>query len=442
MKGNTFYIIILCLCLVLIFLIQYMLPHKFVWEATYDKRDKEPFGSYVFDDIVSSSIDGYTITDRTFYRIAKEDSATCPQAFLITEHNVNFTDTDIEYLYQLLHAGNQVMICATYFPYRLEDTLCFQTDHIRYFPAAIAEHLRQKRTRDSLFFGTDTLHPEYIYEVYPEIHSHYLVESRKKRVYEHSDSDSTGLVDDTLPAQENTTARKKIFPINCDSTETLVRNKENKPHVIRAFIGKGELFLVSTPLMFTNYNMLDGDNASYVFRLLSYMKNRPLTRIEAYGDRLFHNEKAHTPLRYVLSKPPLRWAVYSALILLVLFTEFTAKRRQRIIPVIKAPVNRTVAFMQLISNLYYQRHENGEILKMKHLYFCAEVKRLTGIDLLEGTPDEADYTRLSEKTGKDRDALRTSITNIRMAVYRSDASDEQLKEYIDAMNDLLYVLKS
>jgi hypothetical protein len=193
--------------------------------------------------------------------------------------------------------------------------------------------------------------------------------------------------------------------------------------------------------MFTNYNMLDGDNASYVFRLLSYMKNRPLTRIEAYN-RSSRNEKDRTPLRYVLSEPPLRWAVYSTFILLILFMVFTAKRRQRIIPVVKAPVNRTVGFMQLISDLYYQRHENGEILKMKHLYFCAEVKRLTGIDLQEGIPDEADYTRLSEKTGKDPDALRTSITNIRMAVYRSDASDKQLKEYIDGMNDLLYVLKS
>ncbi len=35
--------------------------------------------------------------------------------------------------------------------------------------------------------------------------------------------------------------------------------------------GKGEVILVSTPLIFTNYGMLDGKNATYIFRLLSQM---------------------------------------------------------------------------------------------------------------------------------------------------------------------------
>ncbi|HCC50767.1 MAG TPA: hypothetical protein DEQ30_00890, partial [Porphyromonadaceae bacterium] len=111
-------------------------------------------------------------------------------------------------------------------------------------------------------------------------------------------------------------------------------------------------------------------------------------------------------------------------------------------PVVKTPANRTFGFMQLISNLYYQKHENGEILKMKHLYFCAEVKRLTGVDLQEGVPDDAAYTRLSEKSGIDKDALRTLIKNIGMGIYRSYVSDVQLKEYIDGMNDILHALKS
>jgi hypothetical protein len=169
------------------------------------------------------------------------------------------------------------------------------------------------------------------------------------------------------------------------------------------------------------------------------MDDRPLTRIEAYGK---HSGKATTPLRYVLSEPPLKWAIYSMLILLILFMVFTAKRRQRIIPVVKAPANRTFGFMQLISNLYYQKHENGEILKMKHLYFCAEIKRLIGVDLQEGIPDDTAYTRLSEKTGMDKEVLRTLIKNTGMAIYRSDASDIQLKEYIDGMNDILHALKS
>ncbi|MDR0742968.1 MAG: hypothetical protein LBF05_01230 [Tannerella sp.] len=457
MKGSRLYMIFLGLFLVLVFLFEYMSPHRFSWKPTFDKNDKEPFGSYVFDDVVSSSVDRYTVTDRTFYQLMQEDSTASPQAFLLTENYFYLNDTDIECLYKLIHTGNQVMICMDNFPYTLEDTLCFETAYDYYFPS-IEHYIRDERKRDSLFFGTDTLHPEYIYEVYPQIHPVYLITGKNKWVHDRPDNDSTEVVDDTLSTVireeidslitvvENTeeeatgtTSGDQFFPINCDSIEILVWDNENKPLVIRAFIGKGELFLVSTPLMFTNYGILDGDNASYVFRLLSYMKNRPLTRIEAYGA---HSEKARTPLRYVLSEPPLRWAVYSMLVLLILFMTFTAKRRQRIIPVIRTPANRTFEFMQLISNLYYQKHENGEILKMKHLYFCAEVKRLIGVDLQDGIPDETTYLRLSEKTGKDRDVLRSLIKNIEMGIYRSNVSDMQLKEYIDGMNDILRILKS
>ncbi|MDR1097853.1 MAG: hypothetical protein LBL57_06960 [Tannerella sp.] len=450
MRGSRLYMIILGIFLMLVFLFEYMAPHKFSWKPTFDRNDREPFGSYVFDDVLSSSVDNYTVTDLTFYRILQEDSSSCPRAFLLIENYFRFNDMDIESLYKLIHSGNQVMICTDNFPYALEDTLCFQTGFDNYLPS-IDRYIRGRQNRDSLFFGTDTLNPEQIYEVYPQMHPVHLVEGKEKWIYEHAPAaddslsipdDSTFITDETDITVEDTVAERsdyRFFPINCDSMEVLVWNRKNRPLVIRTFIGKGELFLVSTPLMFTNYGILDGDNASYVFRLLSCMKGKPLTRIEAYGK---HSGKARTPLRYVLSEPPLRWGVYSMLILLVLFMAFTARRRQRVIPVVKTPANRVFAFMQLISNLYYQKHENGEILKMKYLYFCAGVKRLTGADLQEGVPDEATCVRLSEKAGMEKETLRTLVKNINMAIYRSEIPDIQLKECIDGMNDLLHALKS
>jgi hypothetical protein len=439
MNGSRIYMLLLGTFLVLVFLYEYMSPHEFVWRPTFDKNDKEPFGCYVFDDVVSSSVNSYTVTDKTFYRIVEEDSASSPRAFLIAENNLSFNGTDIEYLYKLLHAGNQVMICEEYFPHTLEDTLGFRVEYDSYLPPMI-RYINEDRKRDSIFFGKDTLNPEYIYEVYPQMHPVYIIAGKINFTY---NEDSVTVVADSVAGTGNSMEESnrepavKISPMTCDSIEVLAWNKKNKPLVIRTFIGKGELFLVSTPLMFTNYGILDGNNASYAFRLLSCMKDKPLTRIEAYGN---HSEKAGTPLRYVLSKPPLRWAVYSILMLLILFMVFTARRRQRVIPLVKPPVNRTFDFMQLVSNLYYQKHENHEMLKMKHLYFCAEVKRLTGVDLQENVPGENAFTRLSEKTGTDTDSIRALIKDINMALYRSEVSDIQLELYVDGMNDLLYAL--
>ena len=491
MKGSRLYMILLFAFLMIVFLFEYMAPHKFVWNATYDKKDKEPFGSYVFDDVLSSSVQNYSVANKTFYQIIKEDSTISRHAFLITEDYPDFNKVDIESLYKLVHLGNKVMICTRHFPSLLKDTLCFGTAYGGYFPSL--ETYIQKQginTRDSIFFGTDTLNPQHIYEVYPHFHPISIIAGRNRvirnnahtatvqtmkssPVEEQPDStdniiadheiaddeaiiseeefededeewydydewfDESELTEDIVEDTDSSATIREFVPVNCDSMEILVWDSENKPLVLRAFIGKGEIFIVSTPLMFTNYGVLDGDNASYAFRLLSYLKDNPLIRIEAYGK---HDDEPQTPLRYLLSEPPLRWAVYSTMILLLLFMFFTTKRRQRIIPVVNAPPNRSLGFMQLISNLYYQKHNNAEILIMKHTYFCAEVKRLIGVDLQENIPNEQDNKRLVEKTGLEADDIRGLLKNIQMTLYRSEADDIQLKQYIDGMNDILRAL--
>ena len=456
MKGSRLYLLFLFAFLVIVFIIEYKAPHQFVWEPTYDKYDKEPFGSYVFDDVLSSSIDNYTVVNKTFYQLYQEDSTLSSQAFLLTELSLDFYDTDIDYLYKIIHLGNQVMLCSDYFSYQLRDTLHFALSYDRYF-SFIEKNMAKDAVRDRIIFGTDTLHPECVYEMFPKVHPYSIKAGKTKEIGESEETGEISEAEENREAEEIREIREireaeetveqgeiretgdtaENFSFNCDSVEILVWDDENKPLVIRAFIGKGELFIVTTPLMFTNFGILDGANASYVFRLLSFMKDRPLIRIEAYGK---HGDKPHTPLRYILSEAPLRWATYSILFLLILFIFFTAKRRQRIIPVINVPPNRTLGFMQLISNLYYQKHNNLEILKMKYMYFCAEVKIQIGVDLYESVPDETYYERLIEKTGMDKDFINLLLKNIRLAINRSEVNDLQLQQYIDGMNELLHAL--
>ena len=451
MKGSRIYLLFLVAFLIIVFLVEYMAPHQFVWEPTYDKNDKEPFGSYVFDDVLSSSIDDYSVVNKTFYQLYQEDSSLSSCAFLLTENSLDFYATDVEYLYKFIHLGNQVMLCSDNFPYLLTDTLRFSLSYERY-TSFFEKNLLKNIDRDSIFFGTDTLNPELIFEVFPQVHPVRIKKGEKGERGERGEKGEKGERGEkgekgergemgemeengeVGEAWEMGEMGKKVFAVNCDSMEILVWDNENKPLVLRAFIGKGELFIVTTPLMFTNFGLLDGTNASYVFRLLSFLKYRPLIRIEAYGK---HGEKPYSPLRYILSEAPLRWATYSILLLLLLFMFFTAKRRQRIIPVLNVPPNRTLGFMQLISNLYYQKHDNLEILKMKYMYFCSEVKNQIGVELYDRVPDESDYQRLVEKTGLEKDFINLLLQNIRLAVYREEVNDLQLQQYVDGMNGML-----
>ena len=55
---------------VLLFLLQMRLPKKFEWNATYYHADRQPFGCYVFDSVLTESMPkGYQVTSKTFLQL-------------------------------------------------------------------------------------------------------------------------------------------------------------------------------------------------------------------------------------------------------------------------------------------------------------------------------------------------------------------------------------
>jgi hypothetical protein len=228
---------------------------------------------------------------------------------------------------------------------------------------------------------------------------------------------------------DSTGCRSRIL---CDSLEVLACDAACDTVALRLFIGEGELFLVSTPLMFTNYGILDGGNASYAFRLLSYMNDMPLIRLGVYNN----DSRSTSSLRYVLSEPPLRWALYASLAAIILFMIFTAKRQQRAIPVILPPANETLRFTRLIANLYYQKKDCKDMLKKKYLYFCAELKRTEGLDLQSDERDEELGRRLAEKMRMEYAAVWPAFRELKYLLRDETAVDENdMMRQINLINE-------
>jgi cation transport regulator ChaC len=63
------------------------------------------------------------------------------------------------------------------------------------------------------------------------------------------------------------------------------------------------------------------------------------------------------------------------LIGLLLFILFEAKRRQRIIPVIKPLANTTLEFVRTISNMYWQARDHKAIAEKKIVFFIDQVRQ-------------------------------------------------------------------
>jgi len=403
--------------LVLVFITELNAPHKFSWKPTYDKHDKDPFGCYVFDDVASSSLSFYKVIRKTFYQLYDADSLLVNEkntdthyAYLIIEDNISLSATDLNYLFKLLDNGADIILCTDNFPYRLEDTLKITSiNSERYY--SLDRYIQDNGARDSIMIYSDNKETTYIYEVYPHLHNMYL--SIEKDDY----------------------GQAKQVPFK---PQTIATDKAKRPLAVKMKIGNGHLALVSVPLMFTNFSILDGKNADFTFRLLNRLTDKKIIRLEAYGK---HVDEPVTPLRYVLTVTPLKWAIYLTFITVLLFLFFTARRRQRIIPVCTPPSNNTLAFMRLISNLYFQQHDNGEIIKIKYYCFCSYLKKYTFIDITNRTPEDIDYNRISLISGIDTTIIQKLIKNIHMAIYRSHADDLQLKQYCNGLNDIIYSLK-
>jgi hypothetical protein len=72
MKGSRLYILGLLVFLLLVFVYQYFSPKEFIWNPTFNKYDKQPFGSFVFDDVMMTSVEDYRVENRTFFQLFRD----------------------------------------------------------------------------------------------------------------------------------------------------------------------------------------------------------------------------------------------------------------------------------------------------------------------------------------------------------------------------------
>lgn len=198
------------------------------------------------------------------------------------------------------------------------------------------------------------------------------------------------------------------------------------PNLIRYKIGKGQLILGLQPIVFTNYNMLDSNNHIYAQGVLSYLPNQK-TYFSVYrlaGDDEYHSTSI---LRFIFKNPALKWAWYFFLGTMIVFIFFTAKRKQRVIPIIKPLSNTTVEFTKTVSNLYIQNKDYQDMISKHIIYTLEKIRRVYWLDTTK--LDKRFIDSLQIKTKKDRDDILKLVNYIE--AFRANAnyaSEEMLIE--------------
>ena len=443
MKSSHWFILIMVLFLGVMFLIEYQLPKKFVWNPTFSQYDYQPFGCAIFDDVVGESWENdYYLNDWTFYNFAN-DTTNEPLAVLAIADRIQLTDTDRKGLFELAERGNKIVLVANAFS--LSDTLKYDMSSSWFNAGTLKKYASNGLNRkDTLYWLAgleDSLsYPAKIFEFYPQMCGVHFTKF---------DSLFTPLVQrdcDTLYQKgcfkplphnnmlENVSDSVCVYIDSIGSNALLLCS----PVALSRSIGKGEIILITTPLLFTNYGVLDGDNATYIFRLLSEVRGLPLYRTEAYNKSAYERQ---SPFRYFLSQPALRWGLYLTMITILLFMIFTARRRQRPIPVVKEPDNKTLEFTELIGTLYFQKKNHSDLVCKKFTYFAETIRRQMQMDIEDGGSDTTISRKIANRTGLEEQEIVRLFARLR-PIIRGDrkVTEQEMKECIDEMNKILTML--
>lgn len=455
MKSSRNFLFAMLVLFVLFCLLQVNLPKKFVWSPTFSHVDKQPLGCFVFDSVLTQSLpNGYHVTKKTFFQLDQEHAKEKISVLMVVDQH-NLKQLDVKYLCNIARRGGKVMVVASSsfddgrnadtvvvdelertFKVKIEDGLYFS---LRGILSGLKAH--DNDMYDTIYWNNrETMYAAQSYRMFYNMVGGTLFVDSVPKVKRLAYTLSTAGYDykhDSLYVGDFTR-----FDTIVDEKERIERIDtfaiKKVPTAVSVPYGKGEVIFVSSPLLFTNYGMLEGNTFVYIFRLMSYLADLPVYRTEAYvkTDAMLVAEQS--PFREFIKRPPLRWALYLALLGVVLFMIFTARRRQRVIPIMSKPANRSLEFIQLIGTLYYQRKDHVDLVRKKFKLFAEELRKTAGVDISDVNTDDREYLLLAEKTGMNSDRLKKVIRQIRLVLHsEGNISVEEMRSLIDAMDTIV-----
>ncbi len=426
MKVNGAFVAIIIALMAVMILFQLNAPAHFKWDdMSQSCNSKQPLGCYVMDSVLRASVpQGYEVCGYDIDKYLGQKSRRGGHTFLFLNNHTDFIEAHDVDLLKLIQEGNNVVIAADYVGYN-----DYQRDigEILGFSYQAIDNLYMD------YFSKATLSDRSLYDT----------------ISWHSD----GLFNRSTYLTSSAFCSKGLdLSVSFRVLATL--NKAQKLHTgyygyyyrhesvvagVRDY-GKGKVVVMSMPLLFTNYGILNDTIRPLVLRLLSECGNKPVVRYDPshYSQATRSNQASESPLRYLLANRPLRWAFYLALATLVAFVVFSARRRQRVIPVIKPPVNHMMDFVKRIGGIYYKRHDNVDLLSKRYATFSNDlrVKAMIDIDNYDYLDDE--LQALSHRTGIPIDQIKQHIHDVQEATGTTWISDRRLQQLIDVMNDIMH----
>ncbi len=368
-----------------------LFPKPLKWDEHYGKSSQEPYGtSYLFENLDHIYHSSITTNLSSFYERFDTSSmkgleGTTSQNLIIITSSFSLDTLDYTRLVDYVASGNHCFVASNNFDYRLLDTLGLEMD----YDYGYSTELRDLKTN---------LLPKY------------------------------QLSEDIYEFKKNQFPRSLAYPDSLSEIEPISKiiGQDSTYNYVKVKFGDGAFYIHSSPIIFTNYNLLKPDQSDYIAACLHQLPDQVTVWDEYYKPNA--NRGGGNQLHVILRYTEVRWAYWCLLVLMILYLLFKTKRTQRAIPIIEPYKNQNKIFIETMGGLYRNHSSNKEIAQKKIKIFRDYIARKYGIRNL--APDDNSMQLLAKKSGHELDLIK----RLRLLIYRAEHENVMSNEILLFLN--------
>lgn len=367
--------------LVLVFLVIYlavafsrMADRNVSTRISLDKRDKNPYGAFVFHESLKKFFPGATF--KTNYEYPGDSKifgdSLANRLYVILQARFYPQDYEIDDLISFIGEGNNVFISTfTYNEQVSRFTRAFaKTRNYSWYPFGSHQSDTMHTSLSTSFFNGNGSY------AYPGL----LMESY------------LGQYDSSI-------------------AHVLGRGDNGEPNLVHLKKGKGNLYLHLSPLTLSNYFLLYDRNIEYFEKVFSHFPaTTPLVIWDEYFKRPGTGRNNKGWFSAIMKNSYFRAGIITALLLLGIYALTELRRRQRVIPVIDKPTNDSLEFVKTMGLLYYEKGDHANLAHKMVAYFMEHAR--SRYKIFAQKPDEDFVKELSDKSGVSEPLVRDIVTQV------------------------------
>jgi len=322
--GIYFFIAVL-----FVMLLQLYFPNPINWNKNFNTQNKDPYGLYVFNQELPNLLKDQKLSKTSLSPYEYfSDSLQNPineTTFLIVQNNNAFDKNSGIKLLEKVKDGADLVISLENYYYTFSN------------------------------FILDSLQVNFYNE---KVNQLYFVHENFSK--------------DTLEIKDT---YNYIYTVKHPENHQVLAKMEHNPVFISTKYGKGTIYLSSTPILLTNYYLLNEkkDFSKFTEAFTSVIKKKNVIWFDENHDS--NSQIQNQSIFKVLFKhQSLRFAWYTLIIGLILFVFFYGKRKQRIIPIVEPLKNTTIEYIETVGNLYYQENNHTQLLDKQIKYALNQIR--------------------------------------------------------------------